>query len=171
MFSTLVFIFVVFLLQEGALMGATIVFALHQGVSPWTINGLFFLALAIDIWIGLLAGRLLRQEFAAGSRFKHWLERKTGPVRVAGAWMLMAISIADFPYINSAVGSWLGLSKRLVVTFTAVGDTIYYALLWLVVFGILELSPNTYVAMALALAFIFILTLLARKYIKRRHGR
>ncbi len=159
---------VIFFVQETAFITSRIVVLYGQGVNPWLLHFLFIFATTCDIFIGFAIGQYLHKRFLHGSRFELWVKKEAKFLKQHHWGYLLTLSgVVNFPYVNAILGSWMDLPFWRVFVATLIGDSVSYALYWGFALGIVHLSINIYLGIAIALTALLFLMALLRKYIFR----
>ena len=156
---------IIFFIQETASVTARLVVLHGQGVNPWLLHILFVLTTVLDIFIGFVLGQYLHAQFLEDSRFGRWVKKESKFLKQHHWGYLLTLSgIVNFPYVNAILGSWMDLPFWRVFLATLVGDLIAYALYWGFALGIIHLSINIYLGIALVLLAVLAMMVLLRKF-------
>lgn len=155
----------IFFVQETVSVTARLAILYDQGVNLWLLHILFVFATICDIGLGFVAGQYIHKRFLHGSRFGIWVKKEAKFLKQHHWGYLLTLSgIVNFPYVNAILGSWMDLPFWRVFLATLIGDLVAYALYWGFALGIVHLSINIYLGVALVLVVVLSFAALLRKY-------
>jgi hypothetical protein len=126
-------------LQETATTTAAFTLAVQGHLSLWVIHVLWAGITMGDMYLGFTLGNRVRTRYRTsrivrwGNRLAFKLRRPLG--RYGIGFVLAALAIINFPYVNTFIAPWLGARLKTSLFFTLIGNGIWYAVVWLAVLG------------------------------------
>jgi hypothetical protein len=133
-------------LQESISTSLALLTAYRAGYSPILITVAWFFIALIEISAGFYFGKFLKKRFA-GSKFETWVLKQVSNVtQVIGAenerLLLIALTILTFPTIAGLIAAWIDISLVSTLVYCMIGDLLWYAWVWVRVFGADEFAAS-----------------------------
>ena len=167
MIAKFIFLFVGLILQEMFTLNA-LVFATHQGLyPPLLIHVLFLIGTIIDIVVGFYLGKFLNTK-SSHSKISIYIQKVAGKFEIHTnkykRWFaLFLLGNFSFPYVNSCIAGYLGMSFWESSFFIFLGNMLYYASIWLLVLGIGIFVQKAQYGLLIGFGIILIVFLILRK--------
>lgn len=122
---------------------ATSSLLLHQTklnhIQPLTVTYIWLLSTSFDIFIGYFLSQWIKRRFSNKNivqRITRYSDHAQKVIGAKGETVGLAIlSVISFPYINSFIGGWLGLSLPIIFLATFLGNVLWYLTIWGTVAG------------------------------------
>jgi len=140
-------IIITLIFQELATTAAVFAVAATAHLSLLPIHIIYIAATVLDMYIGYELGLMAKARFQ-GTKFVRFADRISERVRkMLGKYgdkaSITVLAIFDYPYLNTFIASWLGLSRKLAFTLTFVGNFVWYIGLWAAILGLKSIETNT----------------------------
>lgn len=131
----------------------------------WIIHILFTIITIVEIVIGYVIGKYVRNHFTKGRlvRFAEYCSGKLRKVSGTGKWAnylaLFILANFSYPYVNAFIAAWFGLSFGESLLFLAIGNLTGYILYWAFVTGVIHAVPSTPIALCIIIGAPVLLVL------------
>ncbi len=155
------FIILAVIFQEPASTDAAIFQARTLHLNLLTINLVWLVATAFDIWLGYRVGKWVQTKFYGrklitkfsilAGKFEDFIGKR------GENFALIFVSVINFPYVNALIGSWLKIPFKKLFLLIFIGDAIYWLIEWGINIGVRSFVTNTttalYIVIGIGLLF------------------
>ena len=167
MIAKFIFLFVGLVLQEMFTLNA-LVFATHHGLYPAIlIHVLFVVGTIIDIVAGFYVGKFLNKK-SSNSKVSMYIQKAASKFEIHTnkykRWFaLFLLGNFSFPYVNSCIAGYLGMSFWESSIFIFLGNILYYTSIWMLVLGIGVFVQKAQYSLLIGFGIILVVFLILRK--------
>ena len=172
MFAKIIFLLAGVFIQELVVLNA-VLFATLQGTYPaLLVHTLFVIATIIDIVVGFYVGKYLRKKTIhtrVTSYIQEQSKRFSFKKNKHHRWLILfLLGNFSFPYLNAAIAGYLDVPFWESAFFNFLGNMVFYVSLWFLVTAVSSVIKNIYVAFAIIVAAVIIVTMVVRIIEKRK---
>lgn len=132
--------------QEFASSAIVFIVAMQNNFPIWAINLIWLCTTSLDMYVGYMLGKFTQEKFH-GTRFFYWVERwiKKGKSQLGERGEELSLALLgtiNFPFINTFIGAWIGMSFGAAFFLTLAGNFVWFLFLWGTVLGLSAFVSN-----------------------------
>lgn len=165
------FIILSVIIQEPASTDAAIFQARSLHFNFLLVNSIWFVATALDIWLGYNIGKWAQKKFQYTkfvTKSLLWVARLENFIGKRGEnFAIIFVSVINFPYVNSFFGSWLKIPFKRLFFLIFIGDAIYWAIEWGINIGVRSVVTNTTTALYVVIGLGLIIALFSKAILNK----